>query len=74
MEFIFFLGGVIVGVSCTMIFKKDKNDVKGIIDIDHDNNFCRIRMISKDVVDNKKIEAKFALNHDFDVSREEQIL
>lgn len=73
MEFIFFIGGVIVGFSWTIPFWTGE-DVKGIIDIDHDNNVCKIRMISKDVVDKRKSKAVFMLNHDYNISREEQTL
>lgn len=73
MEFIFFIGGVLVGFSWAMPFWKGKN-VKGIIDIDHDNNVYSIRMISKDVVDDRKKKAIFLVNHDAHISREEQSL
>lgn len=71
MEFIFFLLGVFVGVFWTIPFM---NRIKGIIDIDHDNNAYKIRMISKDVVDKKKMKAMFLVNHDATISREEQTL
>lgn len=73
MEFIFFLGGVVVGVSFAITSKKFKTP-GGIIDIDHDNNFYKIKFISKDVVDKRKYKAEFFINHHATISREEQIL
>ena len=73
MELIFFAGGVLVGIGSSMLYKKRKY-LDGIIDIDHDNNIYKIRMISKDVVDNRKIKAAFLLNHNANISREEQVL
>lgn len=73
MEFIFFIGGALVGFCWAAPFWKGRN-VKGIIDIDHDNNVYKIRMISKDVVDKRKYKAIFLVNHDAHISREEQTL
>lgn len=74
MEFIFFLGGVIVGVSLSICIKVTCKHHGGIIDIDHDNNNYKIRMISKKVVDERINRAEFYINHDATISREEQIL
>ena len=73
MEFIFFLGGALVGMSFGMDFKMRKHH-GGIIDIDHDNNTYKIRMISKKLVDEKINKAEFYINHDATISREEQVL
>lgn len=72
---IFFLLGVLIGIFIGRSISNWKIDnIAGIIDIDHDNNFYQIRTISKDVVDNRKNEARFAINHTYKISREEQIL
>lgn len=73
MEFIIFIGGVLVGASWTL-YLKNHSGTKGIIDIDHDNNTYKIRMISKDVVDKRIWKATFLVNHDATISRDEQTL
>ena len=73
--FISLLLGVLIGIFIGISITNWKMDnIAGIIDIDHNNNFYRIRQISKDVVDNKKDEARFAINHTYDISRDEQTL
>lgn len=72
---IFFLLGVLIGIFIGRSIDNWKIDnIQGIIDIDHDNNFYQIHSISKDVVDKKKTAARFAINHNYKISREEQIL
>lgn len=63
------IGGFIVGFS----FSKSKK-IHGIIDVDHKNQSCSIRVTTDDLVNRKNKKAVFLINHDATLSREEQIL
>ena len=73
MEFIFFIGGVIIGTIFTMIFKK-YNKTFGIIDVDHSNGLCKIHITSEELSNYKTKKAIFTINHGAIISREEQTL
>ena len=74
MSLLIFLGGVVIGVAATIIFTR-KNKTYGFIDVDHNNDLCRVRITSEEVADRKNKTAVFRIIHDVDLSsREEQVL
>lgn len=73
MEFIFFLGGVIVGISFGIPIGKPKK-VQGIIDVDHDTNMCRVTIDHNELDRRNLTKAIVYINHHATISREEQTL
>ena len=73
MEFIFFIGGVILGIISTVIYKK-REIIHGIIHVDHRTDQCMFSITSKDLTNRNKKIAVFVINHDAIISREEQTL
>ena len=73
MEFIFLAGGVVIGSVITAIIK-DRNKICGVIDVDHNNVMCKIRITSDELSNRRTKRAVFKINHDAKISREEQIL
>lgn len=73
MEFIFFAGGVVVGIAI-IIFISRHNKICGFIDIDHNNELCQVHTTSEDLTNRKTKKAVFIINHDAKISREEQVL
>ena len=71
MEFIFFAGGVIVGTVVTTIFKNSKRTC-GIIEVDHSNNLCKVHITSAELSDRKTKKAIFKIDHEANISQEEQ--
>lgn len=71
MAFIFFLGGLILGVIATLIFKS-RERIHGVINIDHETEQCAFSLISTELQNKKKKIAVFYINHDAKLSREEQ--
>ena len=73
MEFIFLIGGVLVGAVFTFIFT-DMNKTHGVIQVDHNINACKILLTSDELSNLKSKKAIFKIDHKADLSREEQIL
>lgn len=73
MEIVFFIGGVILGIIGTLIFKS-RERIHGRIHIDHETEQCIFQITSDKVSDRKKKIAVFYINHDANISRDEQSL
>lgn len=69
MNLLFFIGGIILGVIATLIFKS-RERIHGRIHIDHKTEQCIFQITSEEVNDRKKKIAVFYINHDADISRE----
>ena len=73
MEFIFLLGGVILGVILTLICKSNER-IHGVVHIDHDTEQCKFSITSDQLTKRDKKIAVFYINHNAKISREEQVL
>lgn len=73
MEFIFFLGGIVLGVIFTLIFKS-RERIHGIVHVDHDTEQCTFSITSDQLSKRDKKIAVFYINHNAKISREEQSL
>lgn len=71
MEILIFLGGVILGVISTLIFKS-RERIHGIVHVDHDTEQCIFSITSDQLSKRDKKIAVFMINHDATISREEQ--
>lgn len=73
MDYLIFIGGVILGIIGTLIFKS-RERIHGRIHIDHKTEQCVFQITSDEVQNRKKKIAVFYINHDADISRDEQSL
>lgn len=73
MEIFIFLGGVILGVICTLIYR-NRERIHGIVHIDHNTEQCIFSLTSDQLMNRKNKIAVFMINHDAEISREEQSL
>lgn len=73
MEVLIFIGGAILGVIFTLIFKA-RERIHGIVHIDHNTEQCVFSLTSAELSNRKKKIAVFVINHNADISREEQTL
>ena len=73
MEILLFIGGVILGIIGTLIFKSGER-IHGRIHIDHKTEQCVFQITSDEIQNRSKKIAVFYINHDADISREEQTL
>ena len=73
MYYLIFIGGVILGIVGTLIFKS-RERIHGRIHIDHKTEQCVFQLTSDEISNRKKKIAVFYINHDADISREEQLL
>ena len=73
MELLIFLGGVILGVVITMLYKA-RERIHGIVHIDHNTEQCIFSITSDQLTNRKKKIAVFVINHNAEISREEQSL
>lgn len=71
MEFIFFIGGIILGVIFTLIYKS-RERIHGIVHVDHNTDQCIFSITSNRLSNRNKKIAVFMINHDAKISREEQ--
>lgn len=69
MEILLFIGGLILGIAVTMIYRA-RERVHGIIHVDHNTQQCVVNMRSEELMDKKKKIAVFVLNHEAEISRE----
>lgn len=71
MEILIFLGGVILGFIFSK-FSKRQEKTYGFIDVDHETGLCRVRITSGELSNHKTRKAMFRINHDANISREDQ--
>lgn len=69
MEILIFIGGFILGIIMTVIYK-NREIVHGIIYIDHQTEQCKFNIRSADLSDTKKKVAVFVIDHNAEISRE----
>jgi hypothetical protein len=73
MEFIFFMIGIIVGI-VFMVFRQKNEKIHGIVHVDHETESCIFSITSDQLADTSKKRAVFFINHNAQISREEQTL
>lgn len=73
MEYLFLLIGVILGIIGTLIFKS-RERIHGVVHIDHKTEQCIFSITSEELQKPSKKIAVFYINHDAEISREEQTL
>lgn len=71
MAFLYFIGGVILGVVGALIFRS-RERIHGIIHVDHDTEQCIFSLTSQELLKRDKKIAVFVINHEANISREEQ--
>ena len=71
MEVLIFLGGVILGVIFTLIFKS-RERIHGVVHVDHKTEQCIFSVTSDQLSKRDKKIAVFYINHNAEISREEQ--
>ena len=74
MEFLFLIGGMIIGIVFTLLVTKRESKIYGIVDIDHNSGLCRFHITSSELSDRRNTKAIFRINHNAAISREEQSL
>ena len=73
MELAIFVIGFTIGFIFCLIFKR-REYVYGQVDIDSITGLCRFRISSDKIADPRKKHAIFKINHNVDISRDEQWL
>ena len=74
MEWIFLVIGIIFGFAISFIFKR-KNKIYGTIDIENETGLCRFRIDKTNNLTEPTIKyAVFKVNHNVNISRDEQVL
>lgn len=68
MEFIFLLGGVILGIITTLIYRS-RERIHGIVHIDHDTNQCTFEITSDQLTKRGNKIAVFYIDHNAQISR-----
>lgn len=77
MTIIWWLLGVIAGISFAIIFYAIKNKrtvIGGVIEVDIQSNLCKFHVTSTELSNLKTKKVMFKVIHNVDLSREEQIL
>lgn len=73
MEWVFLLIGFTIGIIfCSL--RKRRYEVHGQVDIDRVTGLCRFRITSDKLADPNKKYAIFKIDHDAEISRDEQLL
>lgn len=73
MEFIFLIVGIIIGFIFTRLLEKRK-EVYGVITVDHKTELCSFHISSDELANRRNTKAMFIINHDGNISRDEQTL
>lgn len=69
MEFIFFIGGLLLGLIIMKIINK-KERIHGIVDVDHNTEQCIFHITSDEMTNRKKKIVVFYINHDANISQD----
>lgn len=73
MEFLYFIGGVLLGIVFMKIHSA-RERIYGVIEVDHETEQCKVCITSEELSDPKKKIASFVIKHDAKISREKQSL
>ena len=73
MDIMFFVGGIVVGVLLTKIFSPSYK-ICGSGEVDERNGMCRVHVTDEGLSDRSIKKAIFTIQHDANISREEQTL
>ena len=68
MEFIFLIGGIVIGVIITLIYRS-RERIHGIVHIDHDTNQCTFEITSDQLTKRGNKIAVFYIDHNAQISR-----
>ena len=71
MEILIFIGGLIAGFILAICYKK-REIIHGIIYVDHKTEQCMVNIRSEELSNPKKKTAVFVIDHNAELSREEQ--
>ena len=74
---VYIIGGYIIGSIITLLYLTihDKHEkISGVIQVDAKNNLCKVMITSKELSDSRVKKAIFLVDHEVDLSREEQSL
>ena len=71
MEYLFLAGGIILGIIMTLIYKS-REKIDGIVHVDHNTEQCVFSLTSNELSNRNKKIAVFVINHNANISREEQ--
>lgn len=71
METLSLIGGVILGLIISRIFR-NRERIHGVVHVDHQTEQCVFSLTSDELLNRDKKIAVFVINHDADISREEQ--
>lgn len=71
MEFLFFIGGAIAGI-IFMLIRRSRERIHGIIHVDHNTEQCIFNITSDQLSNRKNKIAVFMIDHNAEISREEQ--
>lgn len=71
MELLIFIGGVALGIISVTLFKR-KDKIYGIVEVDHSTEMCKFRITSDELSNRKNKKAVFKIEHEANISREEQ--
>lgn len=65
------IGGFLGGFIYAMVFDI-LHSTRGVIEVDHRNETCQVRLTSGDLKNRRNTRAVFKINHNADLSRDEQ--
>ena len=68
-----FIGGIVVGILLTKIFSPSYK-ICGSVEVDERNGLCKVHVTDEGLSDRSISKALFTINHDANISREEQTL
>ena len=71
MGILLFIGGVILGLIISRIFR-NRERIHGIVHVDHHTEQCVFSLTSNELLNRDKKIAVFVIDHNANISREEQ--
>ena len=75
MGVLYFIGGVgLSTIVYILIHLCNNHKIYGVIEVDHRNNLCVARLTSNDLAERRPKKVMFKVNHNANLSREEQVL
>lgn len=73
MEIVYLIAGIIIGIIAMKILQRNER-IHGIVHVDHNTEQCIFSINSDQLTNRDKKIAVFVINHNADISREEQSL